>query len=86
MINLNKTVRGLDGKEIEGSNIGKIVSQQMVQTSKGDALKFWYWATKMYEGLPLDLDPTDAETLKAFIRDNDNLTILLKAQALECFK
>ena len=85
MINLNKTVLGLDGKEIEGTNIGKIVAQALVQSSRGDALKFWHWANKMHEGSSLDLDPTDTETLKTFIKDNDNLTILLKAQALECF-
>jgi hypothetical protein len=86
MINLNKTVFGLDGKEIEGTNIGKIVAQALVQSSRGDALKFWHWATKMHEGSTLDLDPTDTETLKTFIKDNDNLTILLKAQALACFE
>lgn len=86
MINLNKLAVGLDGKEIEGAYIGKIVAQTLISTAKGDALKFWYWANKLYQGESLDLDPTDAEVLKNFIRDNDTMTILVKAQALACFE
>lgn len=78
-------ILGLDGTELPESNIGKIVAQMLVQASKGDALKFWHWAQKMYAGEELDLDPTDSETLKNFIKDNDQLTILVKAQAIACF-
>lgn len=86
MINLNKTLLDLDGKEIEGGNIGKLVAQTLVSAGKGDALKFWHWANKMHNGEVLDLDPTDAEVLKNFIKENETLTILVKAQALECFQ
>jgi hypothetical protein len=86
MINLNKLAVGLDGKEIEGAYIGKIAAQALISTPKGDALKFWYWATKMYQGESLDLDPTDTQILMNFIKDNETMSILVKAQALECFK
>jgi len=76
----------LDGKEIEGANIGKIVAQTLVQSSKGDALKYWGWATKMNAGEELDLDKSDTETIKNFIKESETLTILTKAQALECFE
>ena len=76
----------LDGKEIEGANIGKIVAQTLVQSSKGDALKYWGWATKLNAGEELDLDKSDTETLKNFIKESETLTILTKAQALECFE
>lgn len=86
MINFNKNLFGLDGKEIEEANIGKIIAQTLISTSKGDPLKFWHWANKMYCGESLELDPTDTETLRNFIRDNESLTILTKAQALACFE
>jgi hypothetical protein len=86
MINFNKNLLDLDGKEIEGANIGKIVAQTLVQSSKGDALKYWGWATKLNAGEELDLDKSDTETLKNFIKESETLTILTKAQALECFE
>ena len=84
IIDLNKPIVGLDGKEIEESNLGKIVSQMLVTATKGDALKFWSWANKLYAGETLDLDPSDKEVLKNFIKDHEQLTILTKAQVLEC--
>jgi hypothetical protein len=84
-IDLNKAVTDLDGKEIEGSNLGKIVAQMLVSSSKGDALKYMAWALKLHAGESLELDPSDVETLKNFIKDHDQLTILSKAQMLECF-
>lgn len=83
---MNKAIFGLDGKELEDSNVGKLVAQVLVQSSKGDALKLWHWAQKLYVGEELDLDPSDTETLKNLIRENETLTILSKAQALACFE
>lgn len=85
-INMNVSILGLDGKELPDSNIGKLIAQVLVQSSKGDAAKLWFWAQKLYAGEALELDPSDAETLKNFIKDNDTLTILAKAQALACFE
>jgi hypothetical protein len=84
-IDMNKAILSLDGKEIADSNIGQLIAQILVQGSKGDALKFWHWAQKLYKGEELDLDPTDTETLKNAIKDSESLTILSKAQALSCF-
>lgn len=84
-INLNKAITDLDGKDIEGSNLGKLVAQMLVSSSKGDALKYMAWALKLHAGESLELDPSDVETLKNFIKDHDQLTILSKAQMLECF-
>ena len=82
---MNKPILGLDGKEIAESNVGQLIAQVLVQGTKGDALKFWHWAQKLYSGEELDLDPTDSETLKNLIKDSETLTILAKAQALSCF-
>jgi hypothetical protein len=86
MINFNKNCLALDGQEVADTNIGKIVGQSLIQSGKGDALKFWHWANKMYKGEELDLDPTDTDVLRNFIKENETMTIWVKAQALECFK
>lgn len=85
-INLNKAIKDLDGNDIEGSNLGKLVAQMLVTSSKGDALKFMAWALKLHAGETLELDPSDKETLKNFIKEHDQLTILSKAQMLACFE
>lgn len=84
-IDMNMPIFGLDGVELPDSNLNKLVAQMLVNTSKGDALKYFHWAQKLYKGEVLELDPSDSETLKNFIKDNEQLTILVKAQALACF-
>lgn len=84
-VDLNKAIKDLDGKEIEGSNLAKLVAQMLVSTNKGDALKYMAWAIKLHAGEALELDPTDKDVLKNFIKDHEQLTILSKAQMLECF-
>lgn len=85
-VDLNKAIKDLDGIELEGSNLGKLVAQMLVTSSKGDALKYMAWALKLHAGESLELDPSDKETLKNFIKDHDQLTILSKAQMLNCFE
>jgi hypothetical protein len=84
-INLNNPLTDLSGKEIADSNMGRIVAQMLVTATKGDALKFMAWALKLHAGESLELDPSDIETLKHFVKDHEQLTILSKAQILTCF-
>lgn len=84
-VDLNKAIQDLDGKDIEGSNLGKLVAQMLASASKGDALKYMSWALKLHNGESLELDPTDKDMLKNFIKDHEQLTILSKAQMLNCF-
>lgn len=85
-INMNLPLVGLDGKEIPETNMGKLVAQVLSETSKGDAIKLWFWAQKLYSGEALELDPTDTSALKNLIAESERLTILSKAQALACFE
>jgi hypothetical protein len=83
-INLNKSIVDLSGKELEGSNLGQLVSQLLASSSsKENTIKMYYWAQKFYAGEELDLDPTDLSILKSFIEGNEQLTVLAKAQILE---
>jgi hypothetical protein len=90
-IDLNFNLLGLDGVALiddknQTVNAGKFVANSLVQQSKGDALKFWDWAVALNKGETLDLDSSDQETFKNFIKDNENFAIIVKAQILHKLK
>lgn len=85
-IDLNCNLLDLEGQEVENTNAGKLVAQTLVQGTKGDALKFWDWAVALNKGEVLDLDSSDQETFKNFIKENESITIFAKAQILNKLK
>jgi hypothetical protein len=90
-IDLNFDLLGLDGVAVldqtgKTINAGKVVAQNLVQQSKGDALKFWDWAVALNKGETLDLDSSDQETFKNFVKDSEGFFILTKAQILHKLK
>ena len=90
MLDFTNSLVGLDGSKIKDEtgkevSLGKLLSGQLAGTNKGDALKLFTWAQKLYNDQPLDLDPSDRATLKDFIIANETLTVLAKAQLLSVF-
>ena len=85
-LNFNFNLTDLDGKELEGANAGKLLANTLIQQTKGDAVKYWEWALALNKGDILDLDSSDQETLKTFVKDSEAITILAKAQVLNVFK
>ena len=90
-IDLNFELLGLDGVAVldqtgKTINAGKLLANSLVQQSKGDALKFWDWAVALNKGEVLDLDSSDQETFKNFVKDNEGLPIITKAQILHKLK
>jgi hypothetical protein len=90
MLDFTKPLVGLDGSTIKDEtgkevSLGKLLSGQLAGSNKGDALKLFTWAQKLYNDQPLDLDPSDRATLKDFITANETLTVLAKAQLLSVF-
>jgi hypothetical protein len=85
-LDFNFDLLGLDEQPIEGANAGKLLANALAQGSKGDALKFWDWAVSLNKGEILDLDSSDQETIKNFIKDSEGFTILAKAQLLQVLK
>lgn len=81
-INLNKDLLSLDGEALNNGNAGKLVAQLLANAPKGDALKFWDWAVKLNKGEELDLDPSDLNVLIDFIKSNDTIFVIAKAQLL----
>ncbi len=91
MLDFTKQLVGLDGIPVKDGNdngitLGQLLSGQLAQSNKGDALKLFTWAQKLYAGEQLDLDPSDESTLKEFIKNSEALTVLAKAQLLSVFK
>lgn len=84
-LDFNFNFIGLDEVAFEGGNAGKTLAGALAGASKGDALKYWDWAKKLFKGEVLDLDKSDQETLKTFVKESDSFTVLAKAQLLETF-
>jgi hypothetical protein len=84
-LNLNINLQSLDGKEIPESNAGKLVANLLAQDNKGDALKKFSMAQKLYNGDTLDLDASDNQMLKTFVEQSESMTVLAKAQILVLF-
>ena len=85
-LNFNVPLKQLDGTDIkEGDKpltVGRLLSSQFASATKGDALKLFTWAQKLYAGEELELDPSDKDVFKEFVKNSESLTILVKAQAL----
>lgn len=89
-MNFNKPIKSLNGSVVKDQNgkevtLGSILADQLVSGTKGDAVKYYGWALKLHECQDLDLDKSDKQTLKDFVSNNEQLTILAKAQLLEQF-
>jgi hypothetical protein len=85
-VDLNFDLSDLDGTPAQGYNLGKIIAASLVQQTKGDALKYWDWAVALNKGEALELDLSDQETITNFVKENESLTIYVKAQFLLALK
>jgi len=85
-VDLNFDLSELDGTPALNNNLGKIIAGALVKQTKGDALKFWDWAVALNKGEALELDSSDQETLKNFVKENENMPIYIKAQFLMALK
>ncbi len=85
-LDLNFDLKDLAGNAIPEANCGKIVANALSQEANGDALKYWDWALKLHNGKILELDNSDQQTFKDYIKSSQSLSVLLKAQVLLLFK
>lgn len=88
-MDFNKPITGLDGQPVyDGDKVytlGRLLAEQLIQATKVDAIKFFDWALKLYNNQPLELDNSDTQTLKEFIRNHETMTVIAKAQLLSNF-
>lgn len=76
---------GAPQKDGSGQEIilGKVLANMLASQPKGNALKFYDWAKKMFAGDPINIDRSDCKVLREFIDNSEQLTILAKAQLIE---
>lgn len=85
-LNFDFQFKGLDGKDMQGDSAGKILSSVLAAQNKGNAIKLYDWALKLYNNKPLEIDDTDADVLHALIETCENLTIVAKVPLMQYIK
>ena len=80
---LDKNVRGLDGKDLPNSNMGKLLANSLVNNTGTDAIKYLDWALKLYNNETIQLDEADYSKLYKEIENNKQFTRLVIAQILQ---
>lgn len=86
-LDLNKNLLDLDGKEIENSNLSRLLAGLLMSQKTGDSVKFFDWAVTLHKTGIIEVDNADFNTLKTMVKDNSEyLTILSKAQLLKYFE
>jgi hypothetical protein len=84
-INLDFQVKSPNGEDFKGddSHIGKILANSIFQANKGNSIKLYDWAMKLWNKEKLVVDSTDFDMLRAFIDSAESLNILVKGQLLK---
>lgn len=90
ILNLDKILVGLDGQDILDATgnpimLNKALANSLMNSTKGDAVKYYDWAVRLYKTGTLDLDRSDWDHLKEFIKGLDQVANIYKAQLLENF-
>lgn len=80
-LDFNAPITDLNGKDT-GEKIGKSLAGILAMQSKGDPLKYMGWALALNSGQTIELDPSDLETLKTFVTQNEQMTNLFKYHIL----
>jgi len=84
-LNFNFNLVNLDGEELKDANAGKVLANALIQQTKGDAVKIWEIALSLNKGDIVDLDSSDQELIKNFIKETDTLNVIAKGQLLPVF-
>lgn len=83
-VDLNKNMIGIDGVEIQNSNIGIMVANLLANANLGDTQKTISWAMDLHKGKVLYFDERDYNLFMNFIVNNSNIADLLEYRVLEC--
>lgn len=89
-LDLNWRLKNLDGKEMEGdeegAHAGKLIASLLSRATEAESpIKFFDWALKLYNKQDLQLDDSDFETLKKFVKSHKGLFAIAQAQILTYF-
>ncbi len=64
---------------------GKILANALVMQPEGEIIKYFDWALRLHRGEIIDLDRTDQNVIKEFIKNSRTMVILVKVRLLEAF-
>ena len=81
-LNFNFKIKSLDGKEIPGADANKLLADTLAGLNKGNHMKLYDWAIRLFRGEALEIDDTDAMVLKALVEES-GLVILVKKPVLD---
>jgi hypothetical protein len=84
-LDFNFNLVNLDGEELKDANAGKVLANALIQQTKGDAVKIWEIALSLNKGDIVDLDSSDQELIKNFIKETELINIIAKGQLLPVF-
>lgn len=87
-INLNVPLKNLDNQPIKDADgkeliMGKALSDVLMASSSGPAVKYYDWAMQLWNGKEINVDETDAKLIRQLIDTSDRITNLGKAQMLK---
>ena len=84
-LKLNTPLLDIDGKPAENltDSLGQVLSRFLALDAKSeDPVKYYGWAIKLRADEAIDLDRSDEDAFKAFVKTNPSITNLVKAQVL----
>lgn len=85
-IDLNVPLLDLEGKhssDVEALTINKLAANAMASGQEVDALKFFNWAQKLYNGSVIEVDESDFGTIKRFFENHKTMYVIAKGQILQ---
>lgn len=85
-LDFNFEIKDLSGKDIPGQTAGKLIAQVLGYQNKGNSIKLYDWALKLWNGTALEIDKTDAEVLYAIVEASEFLTIISKVPIMKYIK
>ncbi len=81
-LNFNFSLKKLNG-EIAVKEASKFLAETIANENKGNALKIYSIAKRLWDNPEIELDKSDVILLKGIIENSETITILAKAQLLE---
>lgn len=82
-IDLNFPLKDLKGNKVEGGTAGELLGLCFSESRSGDKLKFYNWAVKLSMNEVLEIDQSDFETIKNFVKTTEMMAAIAAGQIIE---
>ena len=84
-VDLNVALLTIEGKDFENDTVGKILANRLYNSEKGDSVKYFDWALKLWQKEVIDMDSSDLDGLIEFVKE-EKLPNFAEAQILRSLK